>query len=76
MTSVNKPNPEYSWSEERSRQSVDRGVGLEGRRAHKRRAALTYKVLGHKLVVLPFRTSLPPLKLAGLLKVEAHCPQP
>ena len=43
-------------------------------RAQKRKAALTSMVLGPKLAFFLAARSIP--KSAGLLKVEAHCPQP
>jgi hypothetical protein len=44
-------------------------------RAQKRKAARTSRGLGYELAFLP-RLYASPLKFAGLLKVQAHCPRP
>ena len=42
-------------------------------RAHERKDPLTWWVLGYNLAFSSYRAS--PLREAGLLKVQAHCPR-
>src|SRR4030095_14272496 len=55
--------------------NVARGVSLEGARAQERKASPTCSVFGHKFAFATY-LALHQIKFAGLLKVEAHCPQP